>query len=105
MNKQELLNCAADYIEENGFNTGTYFAGEVGITRKINNCPACAVGAMIACDPISKKQYEEEYAGRAVTTVADLLGMTVEETEQIYDYNDSHTKEEVVAWLRGGMPL
>jgi len=110
MDKQELLNCAADYIEKNGKVEGSFFAesfldGIIANKRRTSGCPACAVGAAIACLPSAKTAFEDYDTDLALNDVVTIFGLDVHEMSKVYDYSDSHTQEEVVAWLREGMPL
>jgi len=109
MNKQELLNCAADYIEKNGKSDRCYFKSYTMDpnlqTRLIEGCPACVVGAAITCIPEAKKLFEEYETFGAVVQVEKIFGYSSAEMSRVYQYSDTHTQEQVVAWLREGMPL
>ena len=111
MDKQELLNCAADYIEKNGKAEGRFFDAKVNgfyLNPKellASECPACAMGAMIVCEPVAKSLYSGYEYTRALNRIKKALGYDTDEAidNKVYQYSDTHTKEEVVAWLRNGM--
>jgi len=98
MEKQELLNCAADYIDKHGKTEGQYFRG-----RRGEDCAACAVGAMLKClpDVADLLPLPEYHLADGEQKIRDVMpGVSL---GAIFMYSDTHSKDQVVAWLRNGM--
>lgn len=110
MRTSEILNKAADLIEERGWGTGgdTWYFGD-------DEAPLCIEGGMMAAMGLVFGQLEGEsatdtlYACPAYNAVKDYLGL--DEDATLYQWNDSweskygdmvhsRTKEEVIETLR-----
>lgn len=117
MDAREVLRAAADHIEMYGLQHGGWVAPSAmaeGNPTKLETrtCPACAGGAM-AIALSDGKDYSPNFLGAGqMSLVREACALVVAELrlssnrgsipalDEVIEWSDSHTKDEVVAGLR-----